>query len=91
MKDQPKTNVAHFYCFDEIAGNGTDIQKTLRLMQWLTDHTFYSGMSTQFIKDRTSDILQTCVNKSFKYAINCRFKAIALTKIMVLFIKLLDN
>ena len=71
------------YCFDEIAGNGTDIQKTLRLMQWLTDHTFYSGMSTQFIKDRTSDILQTCVNKSFKYAINCRFKAIALTDMLL--------
>lgn len=71
------------YCFDAVARNGTDIQKTLRLMQWLTDHTFYSGMSTQFIKDYTSDILNACIDKGFKYAINCRLKAIALTDMLL--------
>lgn len=71
------------YCFDAIAGNGTDLQKTLRLMQWLTDHTFYSGMSTQLIKDKTSDILNASVDKGFIYAINCRFKAIALTDMLL--------
>lgn len=71
------------YCFGAIAGSGTDLQKTLRLMQWLTDHTFYSGMSTQLIKDNTSDILKASVDKGFKYAINCRFKAIALTDMLL--------
>lgn len=71
------------FCFDAVADNGTDFQKTLRLMQWLTDHTYYSGMSTQILNDKTSEILKVSVDKGFKYAINCRFKAIALTDMLL--------
>lgn len=67
---------------DKIAGKGTTFQKAINIMSWLTEHTFYSGMSLLKINDKTSDILNKTVDKGFKFAMNCRLKAIALTDML---------
>ncbi len=62
-----------------IAGNGSDFEKAIRIMQWLTDNTFYSGASITWNADDALMILENSYQKGFKQAICCRDKAIALT------------
>lgn len=61
----------------------TDFDKTLAIMRWLTDNTQYCGMQFKIVPDDTLKILDYSFQKGFKYAINCRDKAIALTDLLI--------
>lgn len=71
------------YDLKTIAGIGTDFEKALRVMQWLTDKTFYSGVKTKWLADNSADILAYSYEKPFENAINCREKAIVLTDCLI--------
>ncbi|MFR5875710.1 MAG: transglutaminase domain-containing protein [Eubacterium sp.] len=74
------------YSLDNVIKGDNDFEKALSLMQWLTDSTYYSGAQCLFHKllpDDTLAILDFSYKKSFKYAINCRYKAIALTDLLI--------
>lgn len=71
--------------YDVIKGSD-DFEKVLSLMQWLTDSTYYNGHQCLFyglLPDDTLSILDFSYKKSFRHAINCRYKAIALTDILI--------
>lgn len=67
------------YNLKQVAGAGGDFQRALRVMQWLTDKTFYNGHSLVFQSDNSVKILKSSYENGFKKAINCRAKAIVLT------------
>ncbi len=67
------------YKLDKIAGSGSDFDKALKIMQWLTEHTFYSGASTKWNSDNSIEILEYSFDNGFSNAINCREKAIVLS------------
>ncbi|MDE5618609.1 MAG: transglutaminase-like domain-containing protein, partial [Clostridia bacterium] len=66
-----------------IAGEGDSMQRALRVMQWLTDNSYYNGCQYKGISDNTYKILKYALNNDFSHAINCRFKAIALTDLLL--------
>lgn len=72
---------------DAVKGDN-DFEKALSLMQWLTQSTYYNGQQCLFHKllpDDTLAILDFSYKKSFDFAINCRYKAIVLTDILIAF------
>lgn len=71
------------YSLDKYANGVTDFEKTISLMKWLTNSTYYFGLQYKLISDNTLDILEFAYKKSFKNAINCRYKAIAFTDILL--------
>ncbi len=76
------------YSLETVIKGDTDFEKALSLMQWLTDSTWYSGEQHLFhplLQDDTLSILDFGYKKSFYYAINCRYKAIALSDILMAF------
>ncbi len=61
-----------------VAGEGTDFERAISIMQWLTDNTFYSGASAIWNADNGLTILESSFGKGFERAICCRDKAVAL-------------
>lgn len=76
------------YSLNNVVEGENDFCKALSLMQWLTESTYYNGQQCLFHKllpDDTLSILEFSYKKTFKSAINCRYKAIALTDILLSF------
>lgn len=71
------------YKLSEVANADTDFKKVIQVLNWLTDNTFYNGAQLHLLKDNTIDILKYAFGKSFKNAINCRWKAIAFADCLV--------
>lgn len=71
------------YDLSSIATAETDFERTLQILSWLTEHTFYSGAQMRKITDNSLDILEYSFNKPFTKAINCRYKAITLADCLV--------
>lgn len=67
------------YNLQSVAGDGDDFEKTVAVMQWLTNKTYYSGASIKWNADNSIDILDYAYEKDFKNAICCREKAIVLS------------
>ena len=66
------------YPLQECAQGADDFSTALHVMDWLSAHTYYCGLQFRLIPDRTPAILKYGCDKSFRHAINCRFKAIAM-------------
>lgn len=76
------------YSLNDVIKGDTDFEKALSLMKWLTDSTYYSGEQCLFhglLPDDTLTVLDFSYKKPFKYAVNCRYKAIVLTDILLAF------
>lgn len=71
------------YNLSEIATADSDFDKTVQLLEWLTEHTYYSGMQMKMLDDDTFDILDYSFDKSFKHAINCRYRAISFADCLI--------
>ena len=71
------------YNIDGIDTVDNDFEKAKAIMQWLTDNTYYCGMSFKILPDDTLEMLKYSYQKGFSGAINCRDKAIALTDLLL--------
>ena len=74
------------YSLNEVIKGENDFERALSIMQWLTDSTYYSGYQLSFYKflpDDSVSILDFSYKKPFKFAINCRYKAIVLTDLLI--------
>lgn len=71
------------YSPDKIACGKTDFERTVKLLEWLTDNTFYCGIKTKKVTDNSIDILDFSFGKHFRHAINCREKAIVFADCLV--------
>lgn len=66
------------YRLDAVAGEGSTFTRALRVMDWLTAHTWYCGYAPyRSTKNRTSlDTLRYAYNRPFRRFINCAEKGI---------------
>lgn len=71
------------YNLSDIATAECDFDKTVQILEWLTQHTYYSGMQIRLLKDDTLNILDYSFDKPFTRAINCRYRAIAFADCLV--------
>lgn len=71
------------YNLEKVAAGNTDFERTVNLLNWLTGNTCYCGITQRKVTDNSLDILDFSFGKPFKYAINCRAKAIALADCLV--------
>lgn len=71
------------FSLNKIASGKTDFERTVNLLRWLTKNTCYCGMQQRRVTDNSLDILNFSLGKPFKYAINCRAKAIAFADCLV--------
>lgn len=77
------TQLNEKYHLSDIATADGDFDKTVQILEWLTQHTFYSGMQMRLLKDDTLNILDYSFDKPFIRAINCRYRAIAFADCLV--------
>ena len=71
------------YHLDEIAGQGSDFARALRLMDWLCAHTWYNGMSiwSAYLFQRREDsarMLRYAYDRPFARALNCKHRTLLL-------------
>lgn len=71
------------YKLSEVATADTDFEKVIQILNWLTQNTFYNGATLNYMTDNSMDILKNSFGKSFKYALNCRLKAISFADCLV--------
>ena len=76
-------NLDETYGLSEIAEFGNDYEKVLKILEWLTENTFYNGAQMHLLKDDTRGILKYAYGKNFRKAINCRWKAISFADCLV--------
>lgn len=71
------------YVVDGIDSLRNTFDRTVAVMSYLTQHTYYSGAQSHLVPDDAVGILEWSFDKGFKRAINCRFKAIAFTDLLM--------
>lgn len=71
------------YNLSDIATADSDFYKAVQILEWLTEHTYYSGMQMKMLNDDTLEILDYSFDKPFNRAINCRYRAIAFADCLV--------
>ena len=71
------------YKLSNIATADSDFDKAVQILEWLTEHTYYSGMQMKMLNDDTLEILEYSFDKPFNRAINCRYRAIAFADCLV--------
>ena len=71
------------YNLSDIATADSDFDKPVQVLEWLTKHTYYSGMQMKMLNDDSLEILEYSFDKPFNRAINCRYRAIAFSDCLV--------
>jgi len=71
------------YRLAEIAGEGSDFERALRLMDWLCAHTWYNGMSiwSAYLfqrRESSARMLRYAYDRPFAHALNCKHRALLL-------------
>ena len=77
------TQLNEKYNLSDIATADSDFDKAVQVLEWLTEHTYYSGMQMKMLNDDTLEILEYSFDKPFNRAINCRYRAIAFADCLV--------
>lgn len=77
------TQLNEKYNLSDIATADSDFDKAVQILEWLTEHTYYSGMQMKMLNDDTLEILEYSFDKPFNRAINCRYRAIAFADCLV--------
>ena len=75
--------LAKHYDLVQVAGEGNTFSKAENIMNWLTNNTMYCGWQVAPMVDDTDTILQFALKNDFKHAINCRYKAILLSDMLI--------
>lgn len=70
------------YRIDRIAGNGSELDKALNLMQWCSENVLHNGgtKDVEFIPKTSVDILDYAFQKGREYGVYCRLQAIVFTE-----------
>ena len=75
--------LCEYYSLDKIAGQGSAFERSLRIMDWLCAHTYYSGISVQSwllgAWASTSLALRLAYGGPFRRSVNCIHKAAILS------------
>lgn len=70
------------YRIDKVAGNGSELDKALNLMQWCLENVLHNGgtKDVEFIPKTSVDILDYAFQKGREYGVYCRLQAIVFTE-----------
>ena len=70
------------YKIQEIAGNGSEIEKVINLLQWCNQNVLHNGgtKDVEFIPKTSLAILDYSFGKGREYGVYCRLQAIVLTE-----------
>ena len=70
------------YPIEKVAGNGTELEKALRLMKWCSENVLHNGgtKDVEFIPKTSVDILDYACGKGREYGVYCRLQAIVFTE-----------
>lgn len=70
------------YKIDEVAGNGSELDKALNLMQWCSENVLHNGgtKDVEFIPKTSVDILDYAFQKGREFGVYCRLQAIVFTE-----------
>ncbi len=75
-------NLRMKYRIDKVAGNGSELDKALNLMQWCSENILHNGgtKDVEFIPKTSVDILDYAFQKGREYGVYCRLQAIVFTE-----------
>lgn len=75
-------NLRMKYRIDKVAGNGSELDKALNLMQWCSENVLHNGgtKDVEFIPKTSVDILDYAFQKGREYGVYCRLQAIVFTE-----------
>lgn len=70
------------YHIEDVAGNGTELEKALRLMTWCSQNVLHNGgtKDVEFVPKTSGDILDYAFGKGREYGVYCRLQAIVFTE-----------
>ncbi len=70
------------YHIDTVAGNGSELEKALRLLRWCFKNVLHNGgtKDVEFIPKTSGDILDYAFGKGREYGVYCRLQAIVFTE-----------
>jgi hypothetical protein len=70
------------YSIDRVAGNGSELEKALRLLRWCSQNVLHNGgtKDVEFIQKTSGDILDYAFGKGREYGVYCRLQAIVFTE-----------
>lgn len=70
------------YRINDIAGNGTEIDKVLKLLKWCSTNVLHNGgtKDVEFIPKTSIDILDYSFQKGREFGVYCRLQAIVFTE-----------
>ncbi len=70
------------YKIEDVAGNGSELEKALNLMYWCHENVLHNGgtKDVEFIPKTSLDILDYAYGKGREYGVYCRLQAIVFTE-----------
>lgn len=71
------------YGIFEIAGSGSDLDRAVRLLLWVSSHTVHNGNFDNHIAPTAPDLLDYALDGGAAHGINCRSLAILLTELLL--------
>ena len=71
------------YHIEQIAGNGDELSKVLKLLRWCCDNILHNGgtKDVDFVPKTSIDILDYSFQKGYEYGVYCRLQAIVFSEI----------
>ena len=70
------------YHIDSVAGNGSELEKALKLLKWCSQNVLHNGgtKDVEFIPKTSGDILDYAFGKGREFGVYCRLQAIVFTE-----------
>lgn len=79
----PNEDIISKYKIDRIAGDGTDFERSIRLLNWLCDHVYHYGYYDNHVGRDGLKLLDYAFDKGENRGINCRALSIILTECLL--------
>ncbi len=75
-------NLINNYHIDEVAGNGSELDKALNLMKWCAENVLHNGgaKDVEFVPKTSVDILDYAFKKGKEFGVYCRLQSIVFTE-----------
>lgn len=83
LLDDDYSELTNTYHLNEIAGCGSDFQKALNLLSWISSHIYHYGNYDNHVKNTAMDLFDYAFDKGINCGINCRSLSLALTECLL--------
>jgi transglutaminase-like putative cysteine protease len=77
------SNLCKTYKLNEVAGTGTDFNKAINLLDWISSHIYHYGNYDNHVINTAINLFDYAFDKGERYGINCRSLSLALTECLL--------